>query len=305
MASKKNNVIEYVYKSFLKGYKNEVKEQTYKSFVSSFESHILPFFKGRDICNLTKKDFLAWKDFIYSLHFKNSFNQKLYVIFNRFLRYCCDIDLIKTNYLKELGGFRKKAEIKKEDYYTNKEFKQFIKGFDLSAEIYKQFFALLFYGGLRPSEAMALKFSDLKGNRLSINKNIQRKGSRKIELPKNQSSIREIVLDRKTVKGLLKLKTLYPNCTENSFIFGGNKPLSPTTIDRKKRLACKKANIREITQHQFRHSHATLLLNEGIPITEISKRLGHSNVSTTLDIYTHSNLEQEKRVLKKLNLLHL
>ena len=59
--------------------------------------------------------------------------------------------------------------------------------------------------------------------------------------------------------------------------------------------ACKKANIRPITLHQFRHSHATLLKDNGVNVVEVSKRLGHSNVSTTLDIYTHTDLIQEKR----------
>jgi len=48
-----------------------------------------------------------------------------------------------------------------------------------------------------------------------------------------------------------------------------------------------------------------LLVNEGIPINYVSNRLGHSKISTTLDIYVHYNLEQEKRVLSTLNSLRL
>lgn len=80
---------------------------------------------------------------------------------------------------------------------------------------------------------------------------------------------------------------------------GGSKPLSATTINRYKLKACKLANIRPITLHQFRHSHATFLYNKGIDIHDISKRLGHSNSSITLNIYTHST--KEKRVIKTLN----
>lgn len=95
----------------------------------------------------------------------------------------------------------------------------------------------------------------------------------------------------------------YGAFTFDYFVFGGKSPLSPTTINRYKLNASKQSKIRPITLHQFRHSHATLLLNKGVSIHEISKRLGHSKVSTTLDVYTHSNLEQEKRVLKTLNSL--
>lgn len=84
------------------------------------------------------------------------------------------------------------------------------------------------------------------------------------------------------------------------YIFGGIKPF-PTTINRYKLRACEKANLRPITLHQFRHSHATLLLQNNIMINEVSKRLGHSKVSTTLNIYTHTDLLQEKRVFDTLS----
>lgn len=60
----------------------------------------------------------------------------------------------------------------------------------------------------------------------------------------------------------------------------------------------KKNNLKTITLHQFRHSHATMLLTEGIIINEVSRRLGHSRVSTTLDVYTHTSLEQKKEFTK-------
>lgn len=86
-------------------------------------------------------------------------------------------------------------------------------------------------------------------------------------------------------------------------IFGGQKPLSPTSINRYMLNACKKCNLRKITLHQFRHSHATALLNKNMQIVEVSKRLGHSDTSTTLNIYMHTDLRQEKRVKKTLNSL--
>lgn len=81
----------------------------------------------------------------------------------------------------------------------------------------------------------------------------------------------------------------------------GTSTLLPTMIDRRKIKACEKANIRPITLHQFRHSHATFLLQKGIMVNEVSKRLGHSKTSTTLDIYSHTDLTQEKRVFDTLN----
>lgn len=121
------------------------------------------------------------------------------------------------------------------------------------------------------------------------------------------SSIRKIRIDKVLKNDLLSLKKYYEKVYNKSdfdyFVFGGIKPLSPSTINRRKIDACKKANLRSITLHQFRHSHATLLLHNGIIINEISRRLGHSNPSITLNIYTHTDLSQEKRVSSTLNSL--
>lgn len=53
-----------------------------------------------------------------------------------------------------------------------------------------------------------------------------------------------------------------------------------------------------ITQHEFRHCYATRMLNKGVPIDLISKKLGHSNVSTTLNIYVHSDVFERKKNAK-------
>lgn len=58
--------------------------------------------------------------------------------------------------------------------------------------------------------------------------------------------------------------------------------------------------MKKITVHDIRHSHATDLLSMGVPIQDVSRKLGHSDVSTTLKIYTHSNLEQDKLIVQKL-----
>lgn len=63
------------------------------------------------------------------------------------------------------------------------------------------------------------------------------------------------------------------------------------------------ANLPKIKLHEFRHSHATLLVSKKIMIKEVSRRLGHSNCKITLDVYTHATKEHEKRVLKTLNFI--
>lgn len=61
-----------------------------------------------------------------------------------------------------------------------------------------------------------------------------------------------------------------------------------------------KNELKKITVHDIRHSHATYLLSIGIPLQDVSRRIGHSDVGTTLKVYTHSNLEQDKKITNQL-----
>ena len=63
-------------------------------------------------------------------------------------------------------------------------------------------------------------------------------------------------------------------------------------------------NIRKIKIHDFRHSHTTFLLSNGVPITVISKRLGHTDISMTLNVYSHLISEDEDKsisLISKIN----
>ena len=196
---------EEVYLNDFKIYvRNRHKKQGFYNITHDFECRVLPYFKSFDISEISKMDLIKWQDEILSFNFTNSYNQRLYYVFNKFLDYCCKFLNLETNLLREIGPFPKKIEEKKTDYYSLREFKHFIKYVDNN--IYKQYFKLMFFTGIRPGEAMALKFSDLNGRYLIINKSIQRKGNRDIDTPKNKYSSRKILISRILNRELLKLK---------------------------------------------------------------------------------------------------
>ena len=107
---------------------------------------------------------------------------------------------------------------------------------------------------------------------------------------KTPKSYRILKLDDGLFKNLLPLIN-----QDGPFIFGGHEPLSTSTIVRKLKDGLKKANLRDYTLHEFRHSNGSLLLDANIPLIKVSKRLGHSSVDVTARVYAHAlkNIDEE------------
>ena len=74
-----------------------------------------------------------------------------------------------------------------------------------------------------------------------------------------------------------------------------------TTVDKANRKIAQLADVKHIRVHDFRHSHASLLANNGINIQEIARRLGHSDIKTTLQTYSHLYPKESERALEVLN----
>lgn len=88
-------------------------------------------------------------------------------------------------------------------------------------------------------------------------------------------------------------KDLYDDCStyynfnDNWYVFGNIDPLPETTLrDRKTKMAFK-VGVKDIRVHDFRHSYASLLIDNGANITLVAKYLGHSKIDETLNTYSH------------------
>lgn len=122
----------------------------------------------------------------------------------------------------------------------------------------------------------------------------------------HQKHLNHIVLYRYQMS-LLAYESNFMNKTVklNCFVFGVNKLLSDTTIERHKNNYCKIANVKQIKIHDFRHSHTSYLIssmpNDQNLILAISKRLGHASPTTTMQIYAHMMPSDEDKILNILN----
>ena len=119
---------------------------------------------------------------------------------------------------------------------------------------------------------------------------------------KNDSAPRHIKVSKKLINILLEYANKRP-ASSNGYLFTHNgKQITNPSVNKSIKEACDKLGIqRNITSHAFRHTHASYLIYKQVNIYYISKRLGHSNISITLNKYGHllkeSLLEDEKRTV--------
>lgn len=207
---------------------------------------------------------------------------------------------LPKNPMNSIPSFQKtdKERLKEMQIWTPEQFKEFYNAFEPSQSDYANYFHLLFWTGLRKNEGRSLTFNDYDGRCIKVSKQIDRNGN--VSVLKTKGSKRTIALDKQTIQLINQQYEKYSaldGFEGNWYIFGGYRPLSRTSIDRMKSKALSKTDLPPIRIHDLRHSHASYLIEKGVNIYKISKRLGHSSITITLDRYGHLMDHEENEVL--------
>lgn len=191
----------------------------------------------------------------------------------------------------------KAASKKKKKYLNLFELQLLLNDLDLNTELNWDWFILLVAKtGLRFSEALALtpKDFDFVNQQIIINKSWNYKYSiGEFQPTKNFTSKRKVTVDWKLMNQFQNLiRNLDPDWP--IFVERGKKIFN-STINKILLRHCDAVNIPIISIHGLRHTHASLLLFEGVSVISVSKRLGHANVSTTQETYLHIIQELENK----------
>ncbi|HEL0020893.1 prophage Sa05, site-specific recombinase phage integrase [Streptococcus pyogenes] len=298
-------------------YKHTVKPNTQDNVKKLLDNHVLPLFGVYKLDKLTTP---LIQSIVNKLADKTNKGEpgaylhydKIHALNKRILQYGVTMQAIPANPARDvvLPRNTQKAKRKKVKHFENQDLKKFLDylgGLDLSkyrnlyeATLYK----FLLATGCRINEALALSWSDidLENATISITKTLNHLGQ--INSPKSKASYRDIDIDQATIT---MLKAYQLRQIQEAWKLGRTETVvfsdfihdypSNKTLGTRLKTRFKRAGVPNIGFHGFRHTHASLLLNSGIPYKELQYRLGHSTLSMTMDIYSHLSKENAKKAV--------
>ena len=298
-------------------YKHTVKPNTQLNVRRLLDNHILPLFGSYKLDKLTTP---LIQNVVNKLADKTNkgedgaflYYDSLHALNKRILQYGVVMQAIPFNPAREviLPRNTQKEKRKKVKHFDNEDLKRFFQYLDtLDLSRYRYYYEITLYKfllatGCRINEALALSWSDIDLDNAVVHITKTLNYKQETNSPKSKSSLRDIDIDQATVSMLKQYrfrqtKEAWKIGKSESIVFSDFIHEYPNnrTLQTRLRTHFKRANVTNIGFHGFRHTHASLLLNSGIPYKELQHRLGHSTLSMTMDIYSHLSKENAKKAV--------
>lgn len=290
-----------LYDVYMDDISHRLKKVTVITKEGLFKNHILPYFAETKLSNITVFAVREWQNQLLkkdlSPTYLRSCHNHLAIIFNfaiKMFRY-------PENPATLAGSIGSKKPANEMRIWTLEEYRHFSSVANLTQE-YQILFDILFWTGMRIGELLALTWADLDLEKgiININKTYKRVNKKDlITTPKTEKSNRKVAIPGWLVSDIKSHKSaLYETHMADRVFDKGHKSVSDML-----KLRCIENNIPRIRLHDLRHSHASLLIHENVNPLAISRRLGHENVQTTLDVYGHLYPNAEEKIIEMLDTL--
>lgn len=304
----------------------ELAPSTYKRYCRILETRLLPYFGHFYINKIRPTDIMKFYDLLEKdtqlvrkkgnngSKTKKPLSGKTILEHHRLLRAMLHKavywQLIVTNPAERVQP--PKARKPKRRSYDDEQTKILIENLELLPNEdtkYKVAIILTVFTGVRLGELMGLEWQDVdfKNGIISINRSSQYLANMGVftKVPKTESSIREIAIPEFIISLLEEYKlwyeeqkSIYGELWTNSdrlFVQADGKPMHPSTISKWFVKYVGQIGLPVINFHGLRHTNASLLVAQNIDIAVISARLGHAQISTTLDFYVHPLLSHNRK----------
>lgn len=312
---KTNSVLfEVVADAYFDSLKSFCKYSTIYTYQKDYNKHICPFFAHKDIFSINILDYNLWCEDLSKKDLSAKYLNKINSLLRNIFQYAIiNYDLPSNPVVKT---FKEHSQIQTESklrYITKEEFDKFISVVD--DPMWKLFFEFLFYTGCRKGELLCLTWNDinLENKVITINKTLYKIHDNKPTTNKT-NQVRQIYLNDAFVRELAQYKRnrmSFKDFSNEWYVFGDVITLATTTIERKKHHYFEISGVKEITIHEFRHSHVSMLVNEYLKsgntdstkfFIMMSQRLGHS-IEVMQRTYLHLFPNTQDDIVNMLNKL--
>jgi integrase len=288
---------------------NKSKESTCYSHFSCYNTHIKPYFEQKDIYSIKVLDINNWKETLQKKGYSINYLNKVYIILKNIFDYAVKFYGLSNNVVANCGNFQKSNEDVVEDdkklrYITFEQFEKFISV--IEDKEWFAFFNFLYFTGMRKGEIQALTWNDIDFDNkiIIVNKTLSVKTREKYKITSTKNNVNRKITINNALLDIMKSHKEYmksfKDFSDNWFVFGGQRFLAQTNIDRMKKKYFELADVEEITIHEFRHSCVSLLINQYIKKSKeknmkvdtakffimMSNRMGHS-IEVMQKVYLH------------------
>lgn len=291
-----------LYEIYMEDMAARLKQSTLLTKKTVLQTHILPFFGNKPINEIKASDVRRWQAKLMSSpnNYSQTYLKKINTELNSIINYAKRFYDLNTNPCGKAGTIGK-AKAEEMDYWTYDEYIAFREGVKDKPLSYICF-EVLYWTGMREGELLALSPADIDfDNKLiSINRTYQRIGGKDVfTSPKTRKSKRKIPIPDFLCQEL-------SDYIQSRYMLDADERLFPVTksyLSHEMIRGCKNTGVKKIRIHDIRHSHASLLINQGCDALMLADRLGHEKVSTTLNTYSHLFPHKQQELVHSLESL--
>ena len=291
-----------LYEIYMEDMAARLKQSTLLTKKKVLQTHILPFFGSKPINEIKASDVRRWQAKLMSSpnNYSQTYLKKINTELNSIINYAKRFYDLNTNPCGKAGTIGK-AKAEEMDYWTYDEYIAFREGVKDKSLSYICF-EVLYWTGMREGELLALSPADidLDNKTISINRTYQRiEGKDVFTSPKTRKSKRKIPIPDFLCQEL-------SDYIQSRYMLDADERLFPITksyLSHEMIRGCKNTGVKKIRIHDIRHSHASLLINQGCDALMLADRLGHEKVSTTLNTYSHLFPHKQQELVHSLESL--
>ena len=291
-----------LYEIYMEDTAARLKQSTLLTKKAVLQTHILPFFGSKPINEIKASDVRRWQAKLMSSpnNYSQTYLKKINTELNSIINYAKRFYDLNTNPCGKAGTIGK-AKAEEMDYWTYDEYIAFREGVKDKPLSYICI-EVLYWTGMREGELLALSPADidLDNKTISINRTYQRiEGKDVFTSPKTRKSKRKIPIPDFLCQEL-------SDYIQSRYMLDADERLFPVTksyLSHEMIRGCKNTDVKKIRIHDIRHSHASLLINQGCDALMLADRLGHEKVSTTLNTYSHLFPHKQQELVHSLESL--